>query len=169
MTRQKTLTPHHQSVQSPANAFIRLTQRRSTGAALVRGRLADDEHAVAAPDQVAGDTRAAGRGVTASGPVVVPGTDCKRSSPEPARDGHSSPGNGTFSGQAAATPVRWPGPGVRYGSGGGFDGCDGYLEAEGLEVADVVADLAVAVGVGVVVVRGRGRGSGFRGRRTGGR
>ena len=42
---------------------------------------------------------------------------------------------------------------VRYGSGGGFDGCDGYLEAEGLEVADVVADLAVAVGVGVVVVR----------------
>jgi len=30
----KTLTPHHQPVQSPANAFIRLTQRRSTGAAL---------------------------------------------------------------------------------------------------------------------------------------
>ena len=52
------------------------------------GGLADDEHAVAAPDQVAGDTRAAARGVTASGPVVVPGTDCKRSSPEPARNGH---------------------------------------------------------------------------------
>jgi hypothetical protein len=117
------------------------------------GGLADDEHAVAAPAQVAGDTRAAARGVTASGPVVVPGTDCKRSSPEPARNGHSSPGNGTFSGQAAATPVRWPGPGVRYGTGGGFDGCDGYLEAEGLEVADVVADLAVAAGAGVVVVR----------------
>ena len=27
----KTLTPHHQPVQSPANAFIRLTQQRSTG------------------------------------------------------------------------------------------------------------------------------------------
>jgi hypothetical protein len=123
------------------------------GAALVRGWLAEDEHAVAAPDQVAGDTRAAARGVTASGPVVVPGTDCKRSPPEPARNGHSSPGNGTFSGQAAATPVRWPEPGVRYGTGGGFDGCDGYLEAEGPELADAVADVAVAVGAGVVAVR----------------
>src|SRR5579871_1136468 len=27
----KTLTPYHQPVQSPANAFIRLTQRRSAG------------------------------------------------------------------------------------------------------------------------------------------
>jgi hypothetical protein len=38
---------------------------------------------------LAGDTRAAARGVTASGPVAVAGTDCGRSSPEPARSGHS--------------------------------------------------------------------------------
>ena len=41
--------------------------------------------------------------------------------------------------------------GVRYGPGGGLDGGDCDLEAEGLESADVVADLAVLVGAGVVV------------------